>query len=110
MRTINIIKNSLEKSIREAYLKTLDFELSGWRIPIYINEQKGECSIGNFLSDNSHQTDLHELPIHVVRWTMDEMGFDNYDDNDLEYELKEKIDWYIELIESNSDNITYKVI
>jgi hypothetical protein len=112
MKTIIINRQSLESKLTEAYQKALDFDWTGWRIPIYLDEETGQCSLGGWLSISSWVPDKHELPINVVTWNMEEMGFENPDDEDLNYELNDKVNWYIDLLESDhyvTEEYKYKV-
>lgn len=101
MKTIKINRQSLESKLKEAYLKALDFDWTGWRIPIYIDEQTGQCSLGNWLSQSSWQPDMEELPITVETWNMYDLGYvdKDFDDDDIHYEIDGKVDWYITQLE-----------
>jgi hypothetical protein len=110
-KTYQINKDSLTESLKEAYLNTLDFSWTGWRIPIYLDEDSFETSTGSFLSNNSWQPDTHELPLNVLTWNMSDLGYDdNYTDDDVDNEIDEKINWYINSIEDYYDEeYEYKV-
>lgn len=87
-----------EESLREVLKKELenarDFDMSGWRIPIYVNEE-GKCFAGSWLSNNSWQLEEEELPKVVEPWTMSDREYEEFSEEDVNYEIGEIIDWYI---------------
>lgn len=102
---VNILKDSFKKNISD------NFNWTGWRIPIYLNEEEKTISSGNFLSNTSWVPDLHELPIKVETWNMGDLGYEEYDEEDISYEIDNKIDFYIKQLEEYYDEyIKYLII
>ena len=93
----------LKKELRNAY----DFEWTGWRIPIYYNEETGRVSSGSWLSNNSHQPDILELT-SIESWSIDDV--DNPNNEDIECFIDGVIDELIENehINHNCDYLGYK--
>ena len=101
--TIEIDEESLRETLRDALKESLDFEWSGWRIPLYVDGETGEVTSGSWLSNNSWQPDTIELPRIAERWTLEE-------GQDFDYIVEEIIDHYIEKDLFNNWEINYKLI
>ena len=121
---ISINEESFEETLRAELLNAQDFEWTGWRIPIYLDTETGECSSGSWLSQSGYQPNAHELPIKIERWSMSDRHSDFwsneedkevYDESDLEYEIDEMIEWYKNEMDEYEDIqfediVTYKFI
>lgn len=92
--TIKISEDELRMVIKEALKMAYDFSWSGWRLPIFL-EDDNELKIGNWLSVGSWQPGIEEI-YSVESWTIDNW-FDSYG-NQVEKEIlsKEEIDQNIE--------------
>lgn len=94
------------------------FSWNGWRIPIYVNEDE-TISSGNWLSNNSWQPDLYELPIKIKTWSMSDYGYDgeynnnidpgednsDYDDFDFDEVVNERVDFLINQLKNEIEFI-----
>ncbi len=70
MEPIEIKENQLEEILREQIYNAKDFPLSGWRIPIYVDND-GEIIAGSWLAQGSWQPGKIELT-SIKPWEMDQ--------------------------------------
>ena len=108
-KEINVNEESLRSILKVELENARDFNLQGgYRIPIYVDEE-GNCTSGGWLSQNCYQPNAEELPKVVERWTMSDRGYhgefvtgdleegqEGYNQDDIDYEIGEIIDWYID--------------
>lgn len=107
---IVINKDQLREVLKEEIKNALDFDWSGWKIPIYVSEN-GKVSAGEWLSNNSYQPGAIEI-IGVKPWNIewdmvaDAMNYDSIeelteDDKEgyIDVEVDNMIDSYISDIE-----------
>lgn len=91
------LREVLKKSLNEA----LDFDWTGWRIPIYVDSE-GNCSSGTWLSQGSWQPDEVELPVRVESWRMPDEYGESPDEADVEYEIEERIEFIINKLQDDA--------
>jgi len=117
---------SLVDCLIKAIVQAHDFCWTGWRIPIYLDEETGLVSSGSWLSNNSWQPDAHELPVKVETWSMADWGYEgklvnkttpdneegNYTNDDIKAVVRECIlDGFIERIKEIDDpDVEYIII
>jgi len=99
---ININEQELRDILIEAVKEAYKFDWTGWRIPIYIDEQ-GEISKGSWLNNSSWQPGIEELPITVETWEIPLLYDDIYDDTSFEYEVEEMVDFKIKQLRNYYD-------
>ena len=97
MTTINL--DQLETVLHQAFKDAHKFEWTGWRIPIYVNED-GEVHAGSWLSNNSWQPDAIEL-IGIERWDVQDIWPEcEGDDDDVYWGIQDYLmPFYMERIE-----------
>lgn len=117
MDSITITQSDAEKVIKEAIEQAHQFDWTGWRLPIFVNED-GSLEVANWLSDGSWQPDAVELPLKITAWCMssiegtytDEDGNDIYNEEDFEWEVENRVDFEIKkLKERLSQEIELKI-
>lgn len=110
-KTFNIKEESLREALKDALEQMHQYEWTGWRIPIYLDEETGAVSTGSILSNSSYQPDEHELPFHIETWSMDDIINDgDWDEIDMEHEINERIDYILRFkLESHPHN-TYVLV
>jgi hypothetical protein len=107
-KEINVNEESLRGVLKTQLETAHDFNMQDCRIPIYVDEE-GNCTSGSWLSQGSYQPNAEELPKVVEPWTMSdreyhgefvagdlEEGQEGYNQNDIDYEIGEIIEWYID--------------
>lgn len=94
---INI--DQLENVLHQAFKDAHKFQWTGWRIPIYVNDD-GEVHAGSWLSNNSWQPDLIEL-IGIERWDVQDIWPEcEGDDDDVYWGIQDYcMPWVMEEIE-----------
>lgn len=122
MKTIKIDETELREILKTQLANALDFAWTGWRIPIYA-EEDGRLSAGNWLSRGSWQPDAIEV-YSLETWNMSDIGYtgeytdkedleegeEGYNDNDIEHEIEEAIEWIIDDFESAAEENTNRKI
>lgn len=90
-RIVKINHDSLVDCIEEALISAEGFGWTGWRIPIYLDEETGLVSSGNWLSNSSWQPDAHELPVKIESWLMSDFGYEGkeVDEQDIDSDNEE---------------------
>lgn len=106
-KTMKIDESKLRDLLKTELKNALDFAWTGWRIPIYV-EDDGSLSAGGWLSQGSWQPDAIEI-YSLETWNMSDRGYmgeytekeleEGYNDDDIDYEIEESIDWIIEHFE-----------
>ena len=81
---ITINRDELIEILASCFKKTLNMEMSGFGIPIYLNND-GSVEAGGFLSDNSWQPGAIEI-YRVRRWESNE------DEQGIIFEIDDMID------------------
>lgn len=112
-KTIKINEDQLREVLTNEERNAHRFDWTGWRIPIFV-EDDGSVSSGSWLSYNSWQPDVIELPVKVETWSMtdihndyrDEDGNDMFDEYDLEAEIEQRVDWKIKQLKEDYDEDT----
>lgn len=98
LETREINKESLEDVLREALNKALNFGWSGWRIPIYL-EDDGTVTLGGWASQGQWQPDEIELPVRVESWEMPNDYGENPDEADISEEVNRRVEFETNRIE-----------
>lgn len=88
--TISIDEQELRDVLAEALEQAYQFEMTGWRIPVYVAND-GEVTTGSWLGQGSYQPDLHELPVRITSW---DLGYEA-DEYDISNEVDERVDFII---------------
>jgi hypothetical protein len=73
---LEINEDTLRETIRKELRNALDFDWSGWRIPIYIDIPSGEITTGGWLSQGSYDPVAYEF-YSISPWSID---FEEYCD------------------------------
>jgi hypothetical protein len=113
IKTIKINKDKLKNTIKLALRHALDFNWSGWRLPIFANDD-GELEIGSWMSQGSWQPGANELysiePWEIDEWydsqglvpNKEELSEDDIEENIVE-NVDDLIDFHIEGVEDKID-------
>jgi hypothetical protein len=104
-KKIIVREESLREVLRVELETARDFEWSGWRIPVYVSED-GICSAGGWLSNNSWQPGIEELPKVVEPWTMADREYEEFTADDVECEIEDIIDRYIDQVLTEDEKYT----
>lgn len=112
--SIKIKEEDLRDILKKELENARNFSWIGWRIPIY-TENNGELSSGSWLSQGSWQPDAIE--VHSLHsWNMgdlghlDENGEEDYDEDDLEEEIENSIDFVVDNFEVTAKSRTNREI
>ncbi len=111
LEKIQIDTESLRELLKKELYNALDFSWTGWRIPIYV-EEDGTLGSGGWLSQGSWQPDALEV-YSLETWNMGDRGYlgeytekenleegeEGYNDADIEYEIEESLDWIMDVFE-----------
>lgn len=102
---IKIKETQLREILNEAFKEAFQFDWTGWRIPIFV-ENNGEVSKGSWMSQNSYQPDAIELPVRIEAWDLD---FENPTEEDIDYEIEERVDFVLRQLNESPQDFRYGV-
>jgi len=98
METIKISKSKVQEALEIALKNTRNHPMSGWGIPIYI-EDDGRITAGNIISQNIWQPDALEI-YRVPVWESDA---DDNDKDAIDEEIYEMIEHILDEMVRNND-------
>ena len=101
---VQVSENSLRIALDEALHEARNFDWTGWRLPLFVDED-GEVSVGSWMSQGSWQPGAEELPIKIEGWSMEDLGYEeatedesqSYDTNDVAGEIDLMVDRHVDL-------------